>query len=802
MPAHRSNRLLAALLATFATAAVAAPGAGAADARYEGMATSGAVTFFSTTDKLVPGDTDSKRDIYERSLDEDIGGYVTRQVSFGQTGGNNAFDVQFLASDEAGVRVFFTTNERLTGEDKDTATDVYVRDLDENKTTLVSAGDPGCVGSGCGNANKHVVASTGGIVADGLRVVFSSDEKLSADDEDSTFDVYVRDLDEPQRTILASTAEEGCGGAECGNGPVGASFQGASADGSSVVFTTTEALDSDTDADALTDIYEHDVDSEETRLVSTTGTCPALLDCTPVYAGISTDGGHVYFESNERASGLDSDSSQDVYDWSAGALAIASQGPAGGNDDDNALFAGNAPDGGAAFFETRESLDSADGDSGQDVYEFAAGTTSLVSRRAATCEPPTCGGGALDASLVDSNGIPGIYGGGSKVFFLTAERLVPEDGDASFDVYLRDLAIDSTTLVSEADPSCSIPTCGDGPNDVNLAGASQDGSHALLVTNEALVDADTDSQKDIYDRNGGQTKLVSSGSINGNGPYGAQPRGISADGETTVFVTSERLTDEDDLLGQEDVYRHAGNGTLLVSRGNDSEVESQLAPPPPVLERTEPGSPSPSTEPAVIGFDAEAASSVKIYATAGCTGEPIATGSAEALADPGIPVSVAPGSTTTFVATAEAEGFVSGCSAPLTYKQQNETPPPPPPGEEGSGSGAGGGIGGGGTQVPGDPKLPKVRSYVTPVPRITFGPASKTRIKRPVFRFTDATGQDGTKFVCKVDRAKWRGCSSPLRLKPLGRGRHVFRVSGINGAGTQSPRPSSRSFRLVAGARR
>ena len=104
--------------------------------------------------------------------------------------------------------------------------------------------------------------------------------------------------------------------------------------------------------------------------------------------------------------------------------------------------------------------------------------------------------------------------------------------------------------------------------------------------------------------------------------------------------------------------------------------------------------------------------------------------------------------------------------------------------------------------MPGGSKSPPARSYLIPLPRITFGPASKTRARRPVFRFTDATGQDGTRFLCKVDRTNWKTCASPLRLKPLKPGRHAFKVVGVNGAGTQSPRPSTRSFKLVVGPNR
>jgi Tol biopolymer transport system component len=778
---------LAALLALLAIA----PAARAEDARYEGISADGSVAFFSTRDKLVPGDTDTRRDIYARSYDEGVGGYVTREVSFGPTGGNNAFDAQYLGADEAGVQVFFSTNERLTAADKDTATDIYVRDLKKNTTTLVSQGDVSCAQSGCGNANSDVGAVPGGVVADGSRVYFATAERLSAADEDDAVDVYVRDL-ESGTTRLVSAGDPSCTGGHCGNGSAPAFFQGVSADGEKMLFTTAEGLVTG-DGDGAVDLYEHDLESGATRLVSTPGTCP-VADCTPVYGGTSGNGSHVFFETNERLSGEDTDSSQDVYDWSGGTATLASQGPTGGNGADNALFAGSSPDGEAVFFETKEKLVGADADAAQDVYRRSGGTTTLVSHGAASCAGTDCGNGDFDAAVVRSNGVPsGVFDDGNKVFFLSSEELASEDEDESFDVYVRDLGEGTTTLVSRADASCVVPDCGSGPHDANFVAASTDGSLAFFITAESLLPADADEQTDVYERSGGTTTLVSTGSVNGNGPYDAQLQGVSQDGSRAFFVTDERLTGEDADSNQADVYSRSATGTLLVSAGNDPALE--LGPPPPQLERTDPPSPDPSTEPRVIGSE-PASAAIKLYSTPDCSGEPVATGDAEQLASGGIPAVVAPASTTAFRATAEAEGFTSDCAnPPLLYSQQDLTPPPPPPpssgGESGSGSTAGGTAGGRATSNGGG------IAYVTPATRITFGPAFKTRVRRPVFRFTDSTGQPGTSFFCKLDRRGWRACSSPFRLDRLHSGRHSFSVEAVNALGAGEAQPATRRFKLV-----
>ena len=61
--------------------------------------------------------------------------------------------------------------------------------------------------------------------------------------------------------------------------------------------------------------------------------------------------------------------------------ALLSTGPAGGNGAAAALFGGASDDGTRVFFATNESLVAADTDSSQDVYERAAGVTTLLSDR-------------------------------------------------------------------------------------------------------------------------------------------------------------------------------------------------------------------------------------------------------------------------------------------------------------------------------------------------------------------------------------------------------------------------------------
>jgi Tol biopolymer transport system component len=759
-------------------AGIAAAPALASPAVYGGISADGRVAVFSTTESLVPGDTDGEVDVYERSKDESLGGqYVTRQVSLGPQGGNDAQRAQFDAVSADGTKAFFSTKERMVSADTDKREDIYVRDLETNSISWVSQGASSCTPNGCGNAGLDSSFAPGGLSSDGNRVFFVTEERLAPQDTDTAPDIYMRDLSTGTTTLVSQGAAS-CVASGCGNGELGVVLDGISSNGDVAVFSTQEALSGE-DSDTQQDIYARDLATETTSLVSTPGTCPTGLDCSAAYGGMASDGGHVFFETREQVSGADGDEFQDVYDWSGGTASLASIGSAGGNGEHNATFAGNSADGSAVYFATDEQLEPTDTDTVRDVYERSGGETALVSISGEG------GNGAFPAQLVWVS----PDGSSSAVAFTTEESLTSSDTDEAQDVYLRSGS--TTTLVST------------GPEDENaadsfFAGASHDGSRVFFVTTEALVPEDTDTNSDIYERSGEATTLISTGPEGGNGPFGSGLNGVSDDGEYAFFTTEEHLT-EGDVDAEVDIYDQSPGGTFLVSTGNGAAVGPRT----PELTGTNPSSPNASTTPLIVG-GADPETSIKIYATFDCSQEPVATGTVEELQSPGIQVTVAPGTTASFRATAEADGLVSSCSAPVTYKQEESAPPPPPPTEEGGaggggtgggtgGGGSGGGKGGGGSKGKGGGGI----TYVTPETVITFGPSFKTRKHRPVFRFDDSTGQPGSRFVCRIDRHRWRSCDSPRKLRRLRPGRHTFRVRAINALGVSDPHPDRRTFKVV-----
>lgn len=163
--------------------------------------------------------------------------------------------------------------------------------------------------------------------------------------------------------------------------------------------------------------------------------------------------------------------------------------------------------------------------------------------------------------------------------------------------------------------------------------------------------------------------------------------------------------------------------------------------------------------PLVTG-SAPGATTVKVFNNPNCNGTPVAKGSAEQFAA-GLTAQVADNTTTSFSAIAVAGGPSSPCSSPVTYAEDS----------------------------------------TAPRTQITMGPGVKTRKRKAVFRFTDATDDPpGTTFLCKVDRRRWAQCISPLKVRRLGLNRHIVRVKAIDSAGNAEATGAKRRFKVVRGS--
>ncbi|MCF7983825.1 MAG: HYR domain-containing protein [Thiohalocapsa sp.] len=164
-------------------------------------------------------------------------------------------------------------------------------------------------------------------------------------------------------------------------------------------------------------------------------------------------------------------------------------------------------------------------------------------------------------------------------FHSDADNLVPDDGNAVADVFVRDL-IDGTMTRVSID---SVGTEGDAPS--RFAAISADGRYVAFQSRAAnLVSGDTNGAFDIFvhDRRTGLTERVGAGEAGGQLDDDSFGPRISADGRYVAFNTAATLPGFSDDNGAVDVLLHdrATGQTELVSvdpAGNVGDGESTLA---------------------------------------------------------------------------------------------------------------------------------------------------------------------------------------------------------------------------------
>lgn len=197
------------------------------------------------------------------------------------------------------------------------------------------------------------------------------------------------------------------------------------------------------------------------------------------------------------------------------------------------------PDGSAFVFDTTEALVAEDTDAARDVYRWSSGGLVLLTPGA----PPP---------FRDFGQAHGISADGTRVVLESVDRLVPEDTDDEADVYLWD-----DGDLSRISGGARLP---------RVADASRDLSRVFFTTATALVAADTDDDEDVYVHTGGTTALLSTSRFGNTGSYRHDFRGASADGLRVYEITDEPLVPHD-VDGTNDVYERAGGDVRLVSTG-------------------------------------------------------------------------------------------------------------------------------------------------------------------------------------------------------------------------------------------
>src|SRR5204862_518009 len=171
-----------------------------------------------------------------------------------------------------------------------------------------------------------------------------------------------------------------------------------------------------------------------------------------------------------------------------------------------------------------------------------------------TPSPALADQSAMDLVSTGPNGGTGVFGAvfagvsadGNKVWFETQESLVSSDTDDAIDVYERNRTTGTTTLVSTG------PAGGNANVEAFFVGSSKDGSHVFFETDESLSPSDPDSSRDVYDRSGATSTLVSEGTADTPASFAC----ASQDGSRVFFQTQESLTAGDTDTAR-DVYERS-----------------------------------------------------------------------------------------------------------------------------------------------------------------------------------------------------------------------------------------------------
>lgn len=213
------------------------------------------VVFVSTASDLVTNDTNNSQDIFVRDLKNGVTTLVSVNSAGTSSGNDQSFGIPKI-SDDGRFVAFGSVASDLVANDTNATGDVFVRDLKTGTTVLASINSTES-DSGNGDSAFPVLS------ADGRTVAFrSTANDLVANDNNISDDVFVRDLNSGT-TILASVNSRGISGGNANSGdPV------LSANGRFVAFDSEASDLVANDTNGVSDVFVHEIATGITTLVS------------------------------------------------------------------------------------------------------------------------------------------------------------------------------------------------------------------------------------------------------------------------------------------------------------------------------------------------------------------------------------------------------------------------------------------------------------------------------------------------------------------------------------------------------
>lgn len=329
--------------------------------------------------------------------------------------------------------------------DVDTVTNIFVRDVQNQTTRLVSRQSTSSGGLG---ATDH--SDNPSISADGRYIAFESDaDNLAGAADPDHKNVFVRDMVNGT-TKLASRRSSSSGGAGA-DAPSG--LPAISGNGRHVAFESeADNLAGAADPDE-TNVFVRDTVNGTTKLVSreSSSTGGEGAEDDSQFASVSNSGRYVAFDSRADNLSTADDDSRNVFvrDMQSSSTSLvsrqsASRGGAGGNDE--SLAPSISSDGRYVSFESiANNLSDGDDDGFRNIFvrDRTAQTTRLVSRRSSSE-----GSAGADASSFDSS----ISSDGRYVSFESDANNLSEIANPTFtNIFWRDTRENDTRLVSRQD---------------------------------------------------------------------------------------------------------------------------------------------------------------------------------------------------------------------------------------------------------------------------------------------------------------------------------------------------------------
>jgi hypothetical protein len=540
---------------TLVSANLNGTGGGNGDSIPTGLSTNGQfVCFESSASDLVAGDTNGATDVFVR----DLLNHSTMLVSMATNGGvGNGVCRGSVMTPDGRYVAFVSAANSLVADDTNNIPDVFVRDLQGSVTTLAS------VGAHSTNALALSSSESPEITPDGRYVAFYSSATNLVPGVTHGGEIYVRDV-VAGTTVWASTDAHTLLGAAA------FSYNHAiSADGLYVAYEASSNAPPTT-ASRSGYILRYSTATGTADIVSTNAFVPPSPAEEINNLDISPDGRFVAFVCNTNGT---SGTTSAIFRWdaqSATTLVISAD------------MSGNVP--------SESICDSPKIDPAGRYIAFLSSAPNLVTNaltpgyhlylRDATANTTTL----LD---VDTNGVgssvspatvPRMNGANSLAAFESLDaNVVANDRNHNYDLFIRNISAGSNELISAHEPTLASVSP-NGPSMVSLHGVFP-GGWRILFSSEAdnLVENDTNAFRDVFihDRISGTNILVSA-ATNGLPADGLSFEPVlSADGRFVAFTSSADNLVPNDANHSTDVFiRDLITGTMTLVSVNTSGTAS------------------------------------------------------------------------------------------------------------------------------------------------------------------------------------------------------------------------------------